>query len=116
VTGYERPTERGTAPGKVIFWATISHTVEGQPVPYARVSPSFGTQPELVGWIRAHRDEGDDIAAWKRTSRGQDFHDERLSTRDEPASDPARLRALFEELARMLDAKKRDLDRGRRAA
>ena len=114
MSGYERPTERGTSPTKVAFWATL--TTPAQPVDYTQVSPSFGTQAELVGWVRAHRCESTEVAAWKRTIRGADYHDERLSSRDEPDADPARLRALFEELASLLDAKKRELDRGRRAA
>lgn len=115
MSGYERPTERGTSPTRVSFWATIAHHREGHPVEDALVSPAYGTQLDLIAWVRANRREGDTVAAWKRTIRGADYHDERLSARDEPAADPARLRALLEELSALLDAKKRELDR-RRAA
>jgi hypothetical protein len=78
---------------------------------WARVSPTFGTEPELVGWLRQRRRDGDEVAAWKRTVWGSDFVDERLSTRDEPAADPKRLAAIWRELAEMLDRKKRELDK-----
>lgn len=117
MSGYERPTERGSSPTKILFWATLSHDVEGAQVSYSWVSPSFGTQAELTGWLRVNRNERDEISAWKRTIRGADFDDERLSTRDDPKADPARLRALMQELADLLDAKKRELDRhSKRAA
>lgn len=97
----------------VFFWATLSRNVPGKPVAYTQVSPSFGMQPDLVGWVRTHRQDGDEVSAWKRTIRGQDFTDERLNARDDSRPDPARLRAIMAELGVMLDAKKRDLDRGR---
>jgi hypothetical protein len=109
MSGYERPTERGTSPTKTLFFATITR---GR---YTTVSPSYGTQPELVAWVRAHREEGDEIAAWKRSVRGADYTDERLSTRDEPPADPQRLAALMRELSAMLEKKKRELDRKRAA-
>jgi hypothetical protein len=96
---------------RVIFWATI--TEPATPVDYTLVSPSFSSQMDLTGWIREHRTVSCEVAAWKRTIRGADFTDERLTTRDEPPADPARLRALLEDLARMIDEKKRKLDRKR---
>lgn len=88
----------------IIFWAMLTHQEVGKPVPYSSVSPSFGTQPELVTWIRVNRREDDEVAAWKRTTRGADFHDERLSTREEPDADPARLKAMFADLSARLAA------------
>jgi len=114
MSGYERPTERGTSPSRVSFWATVwnpDHSSHGQ----ALVSPSFGTQAELVGWVRTHRSEDSQVSAWRRECRGSDFHDERLSTRDDPPADPQRLRALLAELAQLLERKKRALD-NRKAA
>jgi hypothetical protein len=110
MSGYERPTERGSSPKKVSFWATIwspDDSTHGK----GRVSPSFATQPELVAWVRQWKSDGDQVAAWRRESFGTDYRDESLSTRDDPQPDPARLKELMLRMKADLDAKKRELDR-----
>jgi len=94
----------------VSFWANIWTADEHNSHGSALVSPAFGTQPELIGWIRTHRSDDCQIAAYRRVVRGSDFQDERLSTRDDAPADPQRLRALLAELAQLLERKKRALD------
>lgn len=97
---------------RVIFWASIWWPEESNSHGKALVSPSFGMEPDLVRWVREHRTDDCQVSAYKRTIRGADYVDERLSAQEEPVADPQRLRALMVELADLLEKKKRELDRG----
>lgn len=107
MSGYERPTERGQSARRVTFWATIWTPDKWGRHGQALVSPAFGTEPELVGWVRAHRCEDAQVAAWKRTATGSDFHDERLSTREEPVADTRRLAEMLTAMRDLLKDEKR---------
>ena len=74
-------------------------------------SPVFRTEPELVSWIRAHREEGDEIHALRREVSGPVVNDWPLNAREDIPTDRARLRVLVQDLKSMLDAKNRELNR-----
>lgn len=114
MSGYERPTEKGQSAKKITFWATVwtpNHTSHGEAV----VSPAFGTSSDLSGWVRAKRREGSQVAAWKRTSYGTDFHDEPLRASEEPKADPERLARVLAGMRSDLASKSRPAKKDRAA-
>jgi hypothetical protein len=70
---YERPSDGGrfdapVASRKVDFWAQV-RDASG-----CRISPAFGTQAELTGWLR--RFSGDvEVFAFRREFKGSAYND-----------------------------------------
>ena len=115
-----RPSEgAGKTKETVTFWAELWRPMEKNSHGESLVSPKFGTQPECVAWVRARREKFDQVGMWKRISRaGTDYEDIPLNTDEAPLPDKERLHALIVDLKKMIDEKKRDLDKtglGRRS-
>lgn len=112
MSGYERPSEKGKSKTVVSFWAELWRPMTDNVHGEAKVSPKFGTQSDLTGWLRENRKDGDEIFQWKRTSYPDQgtFDDEKLMVKDVPM-DPERLHGIVADLKKMLEAKKRELDK-----
>jgi hypothetical protein len=98
-----RPSEgEGKTATKVTYWAELWRAMYGNAHGEALISPTFPSEAAAVSWIRAKRDDYEQIHLWKRTSRaGADFEDQALRTGEEPAPDLARMRSLVADIRRI---------------
>ncbi len=119
MSDYSRPNEEGKPKETVTFWANLWRPMEDNTHGEALEPVKFGTEPECVTWVRAHRANFEQVTMWKRISReGGSFEDIPLRADvDEPPTvqGKERLKALVINLKKMLDDKKRELDRHAKA-
>ncbi len=92
-----RPSEgKGQTKKVVTFWAELWRPMEKNSHGEALISPSFGTEPDCVAWVRQRRQKFTQISMWKRVSRnGNDYEDFSLETEEAPLADSARLHELI---------------------
>ncbi len=112
MSGYERASDKGKSKETITFWAELWRPAPTNAHGSAVISPKFGTEPECVTWVRQRRRDFDQVGMWKRISReGHDYEDIPLDTEEAPLPNPERLHALIADLKKMLDDKKRELDK-----